>query len=124
MLAWVPGLSGLDAAPRKLAQGIAARTTANDRVLIWGRLPDAAVQAHRIPAGRFVHQAYLTGSWASVDGVADPANTEPYAQRWNDYIDGLVNSPPAIIIDASKIVDGWHRRPRANAPSSCSRNKH
>ena len=127
LLTWIPGLSGLDAAPRPLAQGIAARTTANDRVLVWGRLPDAAVQAHRTPIGRFVHQAYLTGRWASVDGVQDPTHTEPYATRWRDYLAGLVESPPTIIVDASKIVDGWHqysidRLPLQRLVDACYRN--
>ena len=108
-LAWVPGFAGLDAAPPALARGVAEQTAPNDRVLIWGRLPNAAAQARRTPTGRFVHQAYLTGSWASVDGVADPAETAPYAQRWNQYLAGLVQAPPAIIVDASPIVEGWQR---------------
>ncbi len=115
-LSLIPSISGLESAPRALAQGIAHRTAQKDRVLVWGRLPDAAVQAQRVPTGRFVHQGYLTGDWAAIRGVDDPAHIEPYKSHWHDYLQGLVRNPPVLIVDASSIVKGWERYPIARLP--------
>lgn len=112
----VPSLAGPQRAPGALVDGIRAVTTTGDRVLVWGRLPDASVAAQRLPAGRFVHHAYLTGLWASGDGDPDPASHEPFRSRWTAFLADLHHDPPALIVDATPIVDGWEDYTVASTP--------
>ena len=114
-LCLVPSL-GIQRAPAALVHGIDASTGRSDRVLVWGRLPDASVAARRLPSGRFVHHAYLTGLWASGHGDPDPARDDPFAGRWHDFLDDLHREPPTLIVDASSIVDGWHHYPVTSTP--------
>ena len=103
-----PSLRGLEAAPVELARVVRAATSPDDRVLIWGRLPDGAVRSHRVTAGRFVHHAYLTGLWANAERTTPAIMAEePYASRWTDFLADLKADPPKLIIDATPIVDGW-----------------
>jgi len=112
-----PALRGLEPVPNDFAHKVQQRTAHTDRVLVWGRLPDAAVAAQRLPAGRFVHHAYLTGLWASGEAVS-PAimATEPYLTRWRAYLGDLASDPPALIIDAAPTVKGWHAFAARNTP--------
>ena len=103
-----PSLRGLEAAPSALASALRHSTRPTDRVLVWGRLPDASVRSHRITAGRFVHHAYLTGLWANADATTTAImDQEPYRTRWREYLNDLRRDPPTLVVDATPIVDGW-----------------
>lgn len=116
-LVFFPSLRGLEAAPVELARAVQSTTRPNDRVLVWGRLPDAAVRSHRITAGRFVHHAYLTGLWANAESTTPAIMAEePYASRWIDFLADLRADPPKLIIDATPIVDGWAKFPLTATP--------
>ena len=112
----VPSLAGPQRAPAALVRGIQSLTSSHDRVLVWGRLPNATVAAARLPSGRFVHHAYLTGLWASGDGDPDPAAHEPFRSRWRAFLDDLHHDPPRLIVDATPIVDGWEHYSVASTP--------
>ena len=86
------------------------RTTApDDRILVWGALPDVYVAAQRLPAGIFLHGGYLTGNWASRATALDPSTiwTEPYRDRWMMFLSDLAQDPPELIIDAARPGTDW-----------------
>ena len=86
------------------------RTTGpDDRILVWGALPDVYVSANRQPAGVFLHDGYLTGNWASRSTVLDPSviTKEPYRSRWELFLDDLAADPPELVIDAARPGTDW-----------------
>jgi hypothetical protein len=88
---------------------VQSTTTASDRILVWGALPDVYVSADRAPAGVFLHDGYLTGNWASRESVLDASiiRGEPYRSRWTIFMGDLDRNPPAVIIDAARPGTDW-----------------
>ncbi len=100
-----PDLSNFTA----LGRYVQATTTANDRILVWGALPDVYVSAERQPAGVFLHGGYLTGNWASRSSNLGPAvvESEPYSSRWRMFFEDIETDPPKLIIDAARPGTDW-----------------
>ena len=95
------------------------RTTApDDRILVWGALPDVYVSAQRQPAGVFLHDGYLTGNWASRSTVLDPAVVaeEPFRERWELFFEDLAADPPELVIDAARPGTDWAAYPPSRYP--------
>jgi hypothetical protein len=92
-----------------LVAAIQARTAPNDRILVWGALPETYWRAGRLPGQRFLSVGYVTGKWA--DRPHPPLNTEtiePFRSRWAIFDRDLRAHPPALVIDTSTSgLDGW-----------------
>ncbi len=84
-------------------------TTPDDRILVWGAVPDVYVSAQRMPAGIFLHDGYLTGNWASREQVLDAAviTEQPYRDRWSMFLADLADDPPELIVDAARPGTDW-----------------
>lgn len=102
-----PDLSNFTA----LGRYIQATTTTNERIVVWGALPDVYVSAERQPAGVFLHAGYLTGNWASRSTNLGPAvvASEPYSSRWRIFLEDIRTDPPTLIIDAARPGTDWSR---------------
>lgn len=95
------------------------RTTApDDRILVWGALPDVYVAAQRQPSGVFLHDGYLTGNWASRSQTLDPAavTEEPFRERWRIFLADLAADPPELVVDAARPGTDWADYPPARYP--------
>jgi hypothetical protein len=100
-----PDLTDFTAVGRYVQQ----TTSPDDRILVWGALPDVYVSAERAPAGVFLHDGYLTGNWASREVVLDPraVTEEPFRERWGIFLADLALDPPEVIIDAARPGTDW-----------------
>ncbi len=109
-----PDLSNFTA----LGRHVQATTSPDDRILVWGALPDVYVSAERPTAGVFLHDGYLTGNWASRSSALGAAvvATEPYATRWRVFLEDLRTDPPMLIIDAARPGTDWSGYPPGSYP--------
>jgi hypothetical protein len=92
-----------------VGQYVQETTDPDDRILVWGALPDVYVAAERPPAGVFLHDGYLTGNWASRQAVlpASVVGEEPFRERWDVFLDDLTGDLPEVIIDAARPGTDW-----------------
>jgi hypothetical protein len=88
---------------------VQSTTSSDERILVWGALPDVYVSAQREPSGVFLHDGYLTGNWASREVPLDPGVVadEPFRDRWALFLADLAAEPPEIIIDAARPGTDW-----------------
>lgn len=100
-----PDLSNFTA----LGRYVQHNTTPDQRILVWGALPDVYVSAERLPAGIFLHDGYLTGNWASRAEPLSPAAiaAEPFSTRWSMFFDDVAIDPPELVIDAARPHTDW-----------------
>ena len=97
-----------------LITAIQQRTGHDDRILVWGAMPEVYWRAERLPAARFLSVGYLTGKWADrTNPPNDPEHTRPWRWRWPIFESDLRAHPPALIVDMTGSgLDGWaHYRP-------------
>ena len=92
-----------------LGRYVQSTTTPDQRILVWGALPDVYVASERLPSGVFLHGGYLTGNWAS---RAHPLPesviaTEPFRSRWNMFFEDVSANPPALVINAARPDTDW-----------------
>ena len=101
-----------------LGRYVQRTTSPDDRILVWGALPDVYVAAQRLPAGVFLHGGYLTGNWASRSTPLDPSTiwSEPYRDRWLVFLRDLAADPPELIIDAARPGTDWAAYPPGRYP--------
>lgn len=94
-----------------LGRYVQATTKADQRILVWGALPDVYVSAERRPSGVFLHGGYLTGNWASREQPLSPAElqAEPFRSRWDMFFADLAADPPVVVIDAARPGTDWAR---------------
>jgi hypothetical protein len=109
-----PDLTDFTAVGRYVQQ----TTAPDDRILVWGALPDVYVAAQRQPAGVFLHDGYLTGNWASRSEVLDVSaiRRAPYRDRWELFLTDLAINPPELIIDAARPGTDWAGYPPSRYP--------
>lgn len=83
-----------------ISAAIEARTSANDRVFVWGHFPQLYWASDRRPATRFLTSGFLTGFSG---GRATQHVGREYAVdgAWDDFKADLAQHPPALIVDAS-----------------------
>jgi hypothetical protein len=74
-------------------------TEPDDRIFVWGHLPEIYWESDRLPASRFVTTGLLTGlsDGRDVSGDEDRAA----AGSWDDALADLEDHPPALIVNAS-----------------------
>jgi hypothetical protein len=100
----VPAFRGSDTRDTKIALAagryLAAHTTADQRVLVWGQAPESYWIADRLPAPRFATTGFVTGTsggrppWRVGTRYAVPG-------AWDDFLHDLERHPPALIANMS-----------------------
>ena len=113
LLAVLPAFDARRVRPDLIA-AIQQRTGHDDRILVWGAMPEVYWRAERLPAARFLSVGYITGKWADrTNPPTDPEHTRPWRWRWPIFESDLRAHPPALIVDMTGAgLDGWaHYRP-------------
>ena len=85
-----------------IARAVDERTQPDDRIFVWGEMPQVYWEADRRPATRFITVGFLTGysgGRATYDRIG-----EEYAVSgaWDDFQADLEAHPPAVIVDVSQ----------------------
>ncbi len=101
-----------------LGRYVQRTTDPEDRILVWGAVPDVYVSADREPSGVFLHDGYLTGNWASRQVPLDPTAvaSEPFRSRWLIFLADLAADPPELIIDGARPGTDWAAYPPSAYP--------
>lgn len=101
-----------------LGRHLQATTEADERILVWGALPDVYVSAQRAPAGVFLHGGYLTGNWGSRATVlsTDVIGSAPFDERWRRFAADLRADLPVVIVDGSRPGTSWAAYPPERYP--------
>jgi hypothetical protein len=81
-----------------LAKVIAARTTTDDRVFVWGNAPSLYVLSNRLPTTRFV--GFLRGLHRS-EGESPAAAWDAGPEVWPLLAADFARHPPALIVDTA-----------------------
>lgn len=92
-----------------LGRYVQSTTSPDERILVWGALPDVYVASQRLPSGVFLHGGYLTGNWAS---RAQPLPesviaAEPFRSRWDMFFEDVMEHPPVVVINAARPDTDW-----------------
>ncbi|NHN56783.1 hypothetical protein G9U51_13470 [Calidifontibacter sp. DB0510] len=99
-VAFAPGLVRDYPDASRVAAFVAAQTEPQDRVLVWGNLPELFWQANRMPAGGFVTADLVTGrSGNRAPGPTTYAGVPSRARE--HFLAALRAHPPAVIVDTS-----------------------
>ena len=101
-----------------LGRYVQRTTDPDDRILVWGALPDVYVAAQRGPAGVFLHGGYLTGNWASRAEPLSPdaMDRAPFSERWAMFFADVIADPPVVVIDAARPGTDWAAYPPDRSP--------
>jgi 4-amino-4-deoxy-L-arabinose transferase-like glycosyltransferase len=99
-----PAFTGHDSKDTQIALAVgayvAAHTSPDQRVLVWGQAPEVYWSSDRRPAVRFATTGFVTGTSGGrpLDHVG-----ERYAVSgaWKDFLDDLQHHPPVLIADMS-----------------------
>ncbi len=104
------GFANADQVRPELVSEIQNHSRPNDRILVWGALPEAYWRTRRLPGARFLSVGYVTGKWA--DRPNPPHNAEsiePFRSRWRIFNRDLRAHPPTVVVDTSTSgIDGWN----------------
>lgn len=92
-----------------LGRYVQSITTPQERILVWGALPDVYVAANRQPSGVFLHHGYLTGNWASRSRPLGERviAEEPFRSRWDLFFSDVETNAPAVVINAARPDTDW-----------------
>ena len=110
MLAMMP-FANADQVRPELVSEIQSHSGPNDRILVWGALPETYWRARRLPGARFLSEGYVTGKWADrPNPPRDAEDREPFRSRWRLFNSDLRAHPPTVVVDTSTSgMDGWNR---------------
>ncbi|MEQ8840584.1 MAG: glycosyltransferase family 39 protein [Acidimicrobiales bacterium] len=98
VLAWTPSTIRDLPDPTPLADFVAAQSTVDDTVLIWGNFPEVYWEAERAPAGGFVSMDFVTGRSGTRDNGPHTIDDAP-DRGYPHLMDSVEAKPPAVIID-------------------------
>ena len=97
-LAWTPSTVRELPDPTPLAEFVAAESTPDDTVLVWGNFPEVSWESERPPAAGFVSMDFVTGrSGARENGPHTIADAPDRA--YPHLLTSIETQPPAVIID-------------------------
>jgi 4-amino-4-deoxy-L-arabinose transferase-like glycosyltransferase len=99
-----PGLAGNQRGYTSVAAYVNAHTGPDDRIFVWGNSPEIYVDADRVMATRFAFCNYMTGKiWGTDAADTDILDTDRFAvpRAWDELIQDLGRTPPAVIVDAA-----------------------
>jgi hypothetical protein len=100
-LAWGVAATDPPAVEVDLARHVREHTDPDQRVLVWGNLPEVYWRADRLPAGGFTHSEFVTG-WSG--GRRPRTATEadvPDRELYDEWIARLEADPPELIVDTA-----------------------
>jgi hypothetical protein len=99
----------------ELVAVVEARTDPDDRIVVWGALPELYWRTERLPGARFLSMGYLTGKWpGSGDPVPAPETAAPYEERWPIFHEDLRHHEPRLVVDMTTAgLDEWAEYPAA-----------
>jgi hypothetical protein len=84
----------------EIADRVNAETRRNDRIFIWGDVPEIYWSSERAPATRFIHTGFLTGnSGGRPEGIGAETNGVPGA--WDMLSADFERRLPDLILDVS-----------------------
>ncbi len=86
-------------------------TRSDDRVFVWGYVPELYFFSHRLPATRFIYVNYLTGMipWTNLD----PQKNTDYAivpGAWDNFWRDWEAHAPAMVVD-TRSMRGYYKYP-------------
>jgi 4-amino-4-deoxy-L-arabinose transferase-like glycosyltransferase len=92
---------GPDPRYKKISRYLAAHTRTEERILVWGNVPEIYWAANRRPATRFpATNSLLAGNHPGRPGdEAAPEDSDPVAWDW--FFDDLTAHPPRYIVDTA-----------------------
>lgn len=95
----------------EVGAAIRERTRPDDRIFVWGYVPELHLFAERLPNTRFVYSVYLTGMipWTNLD----PLKNTDYAivpGAWEAFWADFEARRPAMIVD-TRIARGFSKYP-------------
>jgi hypothetical protein len=85
---------------REIADRVHAVTSANDRVFVWGDVPEVYWSSQRAPATRFIHTGFLTG-YSGGRPVTAGQPTDGVPGAWEMLSDDFERALPDLIVDTS-----------------------
>jgi hypothetical protein len=79
---------------------VAAHTTDEDRIFVWGHVPEIYWASGRHPATRFPTTSFVTGANGLTPDEVPTAETEPLA--WDLFYEDFAAHPPRFFLDTSR----------------------
>lgn len=92
-------LSEGTAVERAIASAVAAKSSSDDRIFVWGHSSDIYLLSRRLPAARFAYCSFLSGASEGYEGTN--RLRERREDVWRMLISDLARRPPAVIVDMS-----------------------
>jgi 4-amino-4-deoxy-L-arabinose transferase-like glycosyltransferase len=107
---------GQEPSYESVSRYLAANSTGNDRVLVWGNVPEIYWASGLQPATRYIAtQSFLAENHAGRAGAPRPDELDPRVWRW--FYRDLQKHPPRFIVDTSNTdIRGAERSPMSRYP--------
>jgi len=99
-----------------IVQHIVKETTPNDRIFVWGSLPQLYSFSGRRMATRFVSCTHLVGAYASRPREETDKGKSLLPGTWEMFQADWEAHPPALIIDMSTVDRFWAAHPMTRYP--------
>jgi 4-amino-4-deoxy-L-arabinose transferase-like glycosyltransferase len=99
-----------------IVQHIAKETTPNDRIFVWGSLPQLYSFSGRRMATRFVSCTHLVGAYASRPREETDKGKSLIPGTWAMFQADWEAHPPVLIIDMSTVDRFWAAHPMTRYP--------
>lgn len=95
--------------PPDLVAAVQEHAGPDDRVLVWGALPELFWRTERLPGVRFLSVGYVNGKWADRQHPPpDPEQNPPYKERWPIFNKDLREHLPTVVVDmTTSHLDEW-----------------
>jgi 4-amino-4-deoxy-L-arabinose transferase-like glycosyltransferase len=99
-----------------IVQHIVAKTSPNDRIFVWGSLPQLYSFSGRRMATRFVSCSHLIGAYASRPREITDKGKSLLPGTWEMFQADWEAHPPVLIIDTSPLGHFWEAHPMTRYP--------
>jgi len=114
IVAFVVRTQTLDFLP--IVQQIIKETSPNDRIFVWGSLPQLYSFSGRRMATRFVSCSHLVGAYASRPREETDKGKSLLPGTWEMFQADWEAHPPVLIIDTSPLGHFWEAHPMTRYP--------
>ena len=99
-----------------IVQHIVKETNPNDRIFVWGSLPQLYSFSDRRMATRFVSCSHLVGAYASRPREETDKGESLIPGTWEMFQEDWEAHPPLLIIDTSPLGHFWEAHPMTRYP--------
>jgi hypothetical protein len=99
-----------------IVQQIVKETSPNDRIFVWGSLPQLYSFSGRRMATRFVSCSHLVGAYASRPREITDKGKSLLPGTWEMFQADWEAHPPVLIIDTSPLGRFWEAHPMTRYP--------